>query len=100
ERLRAENADLSRRAAAAERERDEVLEQQTATAEVLRAISASPADPSRALHLVAESAARFAGLTNAAINQVEGDALRVVAQFASFAIDQSNPLSIGALVPM
>ncbi|MHB8577943.1 MAG: GAF domain-containing protein, partial [Dehalococcoidia bacterium] len=55
----------------------DALDQQTATATILQAISTSPTDPSRALRLVLESAARFTGVPNLGILQVHGDTFRL-----------------------
>ena len=65
------------------RERDEALEQQRATSEVLRAISNSPTDTASTLSAIAESVARLLEVTDAEIMSVEGDALRSVAKHGS-----------------
>ena len=70
-------------AARTTRERDEALEQQRATSEVLRAISNSPTDTASTLSAIAESVARLLEVTDAEILTVEGDALRAVAKHGS-----------------
>jgi signal transduction histidine kinase len=60
--LEARNSDLT-----------ESLEQQTATAEILRVISGSPTDIQPVLEIVAKNAARVCGASDAVIRQVEGD---------------------------
>src|SRR5262249_37220456 len=57
----------------------ESLEQQTATSEILRVIAGSPTDLQPVIDVVAESAARFCGATDAAIFRLEGQFLRVAA---------------------
>src|SRR5262245_45103611 len=54
----------------------ESLEQQTATAEILRVISASPADLTPVLNTVVQSAARFCGSEDASLFRLDGDTLR------------------------
>ena len=68
------------------RERDEAIEQQRATSEVLRAISNSPTDAASTLGAIAESVARLLDVTDAEIMSVEGNVLRCVAtQGAAYA---------------
>jgi GAF domain-containing protein len=57
----------------------ETLEQQTATAEILRVISSSPTDIQPVLDAVAANAARVCGATDALIMRVEGHDMRRVA---------------------
>ncbi len=54
----------------------EALEQQTATADILRVISASPTDLTPVLNTVVQSAARFCGSEDASLFQLDGDTLR------------------------
>src|SRR6516164_2046705 len=55
------------------------LEQQTATADVLRVISSSPEDSKRALDTIAETAVRMFDADSVNFRRVEGDALRIIA---------------------
>jgi GAF domain-containing protein len=64
--LETRNADLT-----------EALEQQTATSEILRAISSSPTDLQPVLDTVVRSAARFCGAYDVCIFRLDGDHLRL-----------------------
>ncbi|HEX7213514.1 MAG TPA: GAF domain-containing protein, partial [Methylomirabilota bacterium] len=62
----------------------ESLEQQTATAEILRAISSSPTDLRPVLETVVRAAARFCGAPDVAILRLDGDVLRGAAAVGPF----------------
>ena len=64
-------------------ETKEALEQQTATAEILRVIASSPTDLQPVIEAVAENAARVCGATNSSIFRLEGEQLRMVARHGS-----------------
>jgi signal transduction histidine kinase/putative methionine-R-sulfoxide reductase with GAF domain len=66
--LEARNTDLT-----------EALEQQTATAEILRVISSSPTDVQPVLDAVVKSAARFCGAHDAELYKLDGGGLKVAA---------------------
>src|SRR5262249_62049896 len=83
------------------RERDEALERETATSEVLRIISNSPTDLQSALGAIAESAARLLDVSGAEITRVEGDGLRLVAKHGSFPqrpLGSIRPISRGLVI--
>jgi signal transduction histidine kinase len=58
----------------------ESLEQQTATAEILRVIASSPTELQPVMEAVAENAARVCGATDSGIVRLKGEHLRLVAR--------------------
>jgi signal transduction histidine kinase len=71
----------------------ESLEQQTATSEVLRAISASPTELQPVLEVVVKSAVRFCGADDAIILRLDGEKLWAAAH------DGPIPVDFGLSVP-
>jgi signal transduction histidine kinase/putative methionine-R-sulfoxide reductase with GAF domain len=76
-----ENARLFGELEQRNRELGEALEQQTATAEILRVIASAPANLQRVLDAVAASAARLCETDDVLINRVEDDRLAEAARF-------------------
>ncbi|HYS94093.1 MAG TPA: GAF domain-containing protein, partial [Candidatus Acidoferrales bacterium] len=83
-----ENVRLFTELGSRNRELTEALEQQTATSDILRVISASPTNVEPVLSALAESAARLCGATDALIHRVEAGMLRRVAHFGVLPIAQ------------
>jgi two-component system, NtrC family, sensor kinase len=81
-----ENVRLFTELEARNRDLTEALEQQTATAEILRVISSSPTDIQPVLDAVAENAARVCGADDALIFRVDGDVTRRVAHHGSIPV--------------
>src|SRR5207244_8068070 len=75
----------------------ELLEQQTATGEILRVISSSPTDVGPVFAAVATSAARLCDAFDAAIHRIDGDVLRLVAHEGPIQPDAVLPLTKGTL---
>jgi hypothetical protein len=75
----------------------EALEQQAATAEILRVISSSPTDLQRVFVVVAASATRLCDASDATIHQVDGAVLRLVAHHGPIPVPGSLPMTRGVL---
>jgi two-component system, NtrC family, sensor kinase len=86
-------AEAQRRADEAQRQATEALERQTATAEILKIISTSPADLQSVLDVVVSSAARFCGADDVTIFELEGQELRTTAHWGPI------PQPIGVRMP-
>ena len=79
----------------------EVLEQQTATSEILGVIASSPTDIQPVLNVIAENAARICGTPDVAIFRMEDTGYRVVATYGSAPVQaagQIRPLDRGSVV--
>jgi signal transduction histidine kinase len=90
--LRESYAGLERKVEERTAELKDALEQQTAIAEVLRAISGTRDDPGLVLDAVAERAARFCDASTAAIYELHGDTLRRAAFHGAQALIGSDTL--------
>jgi two-component system, NtrC family, sensor kinase len=73
-------------------ETKETLEQQTATAEVLRIISTSPTELQPVLEVVVKSAVRFCGADDASILRLDGENLWVAAHHGPIPVDFGLPV--------
>jgi len=68
----------------------EALEQQTATADILRAISRSPTDLQPVLNTIASNAALVCNALDATVQLREGDLIRIVAQLRAHRTKRSS----------
>jgi GAF domain-containing protein len=80
-----ENVRLFTELEARNRDLTEALQQQTATAEILRVIASSPTDIQPVLNAVAQNAARVCGADDALIYRVDGDVYQRVAHHGPIA---------------
>ena len=81
-----ENVRLFQELEARNSELSESLEQQTATAEILRVISSSPTDVQPVLNAVAENAARLCDAPDVIILRLDGDTLTMATHIGPFAL--------------
>ena len=89
-----ENLQLSAELKARNAELTEALDQQTATAEILKVISRSPTDIQPVLDAVVRTAARLCSASDVIIRRVDGDVLRIAAHFGPVPIVR-EALAIG-----
>src|SRR5215510_8447110 len=86
-----ENEDLSHK-------RDELLEREAATSDILRMIARSPTDLQPVLDAVAESAARVCGAHDALIYRIDGDVLRLEAHYGKLPwMNEGMPYNRGSV---
>jgi signal transduction histidine kinase len=100
-RLRESYATLEQKVEDRTRKLTEALEQQTATAEILRVISSSPTDIQPVMSALVESAARLCEAQNAQIFRIEGDDMRLVARYgpvrSTLEAGQARPITRGSV---
>ena len=87
-----ENVRLFKELEVRNRELTETLEQQTATAEVLRIISTSPTELQPVLEVVVKSAVRFCGADDAIILRLDAEHLRAAAHHGPIPVDFGLPV--------
>ncbi len=102
--LKDANAKLVRENKQLRRERDEGVEQQAATSEILRVIARSPTDIQPVLDAVIASAVKLAGATTGHLRRFDGKFHRVVAHYGESAdrvsMYRANPLSASSDTPI
>src|SRR5215470_13997593 len=91
-----ENVRLFKELEMRNRDLTEALEQQTATAEILRVISTSPTNLQPVLDTVVASAARFCGAYDVTLLRVEGNSLRFPAHYGPIPMPEGGTLPLVA----
>jgi signal transduction histidine kinase len=76
----------------------QALEQQTATADILKVISGSPTDVQPVFDAIAESAARLCSANDAQVLRVEGNVLHLIAAFGTPSMPPVRQLTRGYLI--
>ena len=84
--LKESNVKLSRESKELRRERDESLERETATSDILRMIARLPGDLQSVLDAIAESAAKLCEADDVLVRRVDGDVLRRASHFGKIPI--------------
>jgi two-component system, NtrC family, sensor kinase len=84
--IKESNVKLSRENKELRRERDESLERETATSDILRMIARSPGDLQSVLDAIAESAAKLCDADDVLVRRVDGEVLRRASHFGTIPI--------------
>src|SRR5262245_31750070 len=92
------NHELTKELSQARGELAEAREQQTATAEILRAISKSPSDLHGIFQEIAATAARLCDAYDAGVMQCAGDHFKLVAHHGSIPAHRRFPLTRGTVM--
>jgi signal transduction histidine kinase len=92
--LKESYAGLERKVEERTHELTESLEQQTATAEILRVISSSPTDLQPVMDAVTENAARVCAAADATIRLIEGGTLRIASRFGALPMGASDVIPL------
>src|SRR3990172_6068513 len=87
--LKEANARLVRENKELRRERDEALEREAATSDILRMIARSPTELQPVLDAIAERAAKLCDAADAAVYRVDGNFYRVAAHFGSIPLSRA-----------
>jgi signal transduction histidine kinase len=92
---RAEVAALRQQLAAREQERNQAIEQQAATADILRIINRAPTELKQVLDAVAVNAARLCEADYATIQQIEDGVISVIAHYHASSVPPPSRASRG-----
>jgi len=81
-----ENKELRRKLQARDRERDESLEREAATGDILRMIARAPGDLQTVMDAIAENAARLCDADDVLVRRIDGENYYLVSHFGSIPI--------------